>query len=88
MKDSEGVPMEKMIMIGDNLHTDIRLGANAKIDTCLVLTGVTPSAEHVLEQIEINSEVKAPTYIMQGFALSEDFLNKQKWSQVNLFIHN
>lgn len=46
-QDSNGVPLEKMVMIGDNLHTDIRLGANASIDTCLVLTGVSPSAEYV-----------------------------------------
>jgi ribonucleotide monophosphatase NagD (HAD superfamily) len=64
MQDSEGIPLEKMVMIGDNLHTDIRLGSNAKIDTCLVLTGVSPSAEYVKEQVNLNTEVKAPTYIM------------------------
>jgi HAD superfamily hydrolase (TIGR01450 family) len=36
----------RMIMIGDRLDTDIKFGANAGIDTCLVLTGCTRSTEH------------------------------------------
>ncbi|MGL5540867.1 MAG: HAD-IIA family hydrolase [Erysipelotrichaceae bacterium] len=33
-------PMHKMIMIGDNLETDILLGVNANIETIFVTTGV------------------------------------------------
>lgn len=32
--------LPKFLMIGDNPGTDIALGNNAGIDTCLVLTGV------------------------------------------------
>lgn len=32
--------LSKFLMIGDNPATDICLGSNAGIDTCLVLTGV------------------------------------------------
>lgn len=35
----------KFLMIGDNPGTDIAMGNNAGIDTCLVLTGVAASVE-------------------------------------------
>jgi 4-nitrophenyl phosphatase len=32
---------EECLMVGDNLHTDIEFGHNAKIDTLCTMTGVT-----------------------------------------------
>jgi 4-nitrophenyl phosphatase len=46
-------------MIGDNLETDILVGINAKIDTLLVLTGVTNESE-LLESVKGNKIT--PTY--------------------------
>lgn len=37
----------KAIMIGDRMDTDIKFGNNAKIDTCLVLSGCTETLEQV-----------------------------------------
>lgn len=36
---------EKIAMIGDNYHTDIRAGINAGMDTIMVLTGVTQAED-------------------------------------------
>ncbi|MGM7702643.1 TIGR01457 family HAD-type hydrolase [Pseudalkalibacillus sp. Hm43] len=41
------LPKEKVLMIGDNYHTDIMAGMNAGIDTLLVYTGVTRSVEDI-----------------------------------------
>ncbi len=46
-------------MIGDNLETDILVGINAKIDTLLVLTGVTTEQE-LLESVKANKII--PTF--------------------------
>lgn len=44
----------RSIIIGDRLDTDILLGANAGIDSCLVLTGVTSSTEVARDELEEN----------------------------------
>lgn len=36
-----GLPISEMAMVGDRLYTDIALGANSGITTCLVLSGET-----------------------------------------------
>ena len=36
-----GLPIDEMAMVGDRLYTDIALGANSGITTCLVLSGET-----------------------------------------------
>ena len=40
-----------MIMIGDRPNTDIELGFNAQIDTCLVLTGVVKNENEIYQWI-------------------------------------
>lgn len=46
-----------MIMVGDSMSADIRLGYNAKIDTLLVLTGVSQREDLINHDI-------LPTYIL------------------------
>lgn len=41
------LPKEKVLMIGDNYHTDILAGMNAGLDTLLVYTGVTRSIDDI-----------------------------------------
>lgn len=53
-------------MIGDNVETDIALGNNARIDTLLVLTGVTKDYKEAREWAE-RSETFRPTYLMDSF---------------------
>ncbi len=53
-------------MIGDRPDTDILLGHNASIDTCIVLTGVVRSEIEMEHWINQDPRVK-PTYIMQSF---------------------
>ena len=36
-----GVPRDAVLMVGDRLGTDIRMGTELGLDTALVLTGVT-----------------------------------------------
>lgn len=47
-----GVPKQDVVMIGDNLSTDIQAGMNAQLDTLLVLTGVSTEADarNLIEQ--------------------------------------
>lgn len=49
-----------MIMVGDNLNTDIQFAKNCGIDSLLVLTGVTSE-----EQYKNQSEIKA-TYCFES----------------------
>ncbi|HEY0867261.1 MAG TPA: HAD-IA family hydrolase, partial [Fimbriimonas sp.] len=37
--DLVGLPAERCMMVGDRLETDIRMGIDAGMATCLVLTG-------------------------------------------------
>lgn len=52
-----GLNKEDVLIVGDNLETDISLGINAGVDTLLVLTGVTS-----MEDLE-NSTIQ-PTYVV------------------------
>ena len=53
----------KILMIGDNPETDIALGNNAGIDTCLVLSGCVSSHEQA-QQYSKHSVLFKPTYII------------------------
>lgn len=57
---------DQCLMVGDRLETDIQMGINLKIDTALVLTGIT-----TLESLE-QSSIK-PTYVLKSVA---DFLER------------
>ena len=52
----------KVLMVGDNLSTDIQFGINAGIDTALVLTGVTTR-----DMLNKEGCVK-PTYVLDSIA--------------------
>ena len=52
----------KVLMIGDNLLTDIQFGINSGIDTCLVLSGIT-TRDMVLED-----GAPQPSYIVDSVA--------------------
>ena len=55
-----------MLMIGDRPDTDIALGNNAGIDTCLVLSGVTRNDEDALNW-GAQSEKFQATYVLESF---------------------
>lgn len=56
----------KFIMIGDRPDTDIALGNNGKVDTCLVLSGVVRNEEEI-QAWAAQSEKYQPTYVMNSF---------------------
>ena len=55
-----------MLMIGDNPATDIALGKNAGIDTCLVLSGVVKSEKEAHEWIKEDPWLHEPTYVIKS----------------------
>jgi 4-nitrophenyl phosphatase/NagD protein len=57
--NNTGVSPKDAVMFGDRLYTDIKMGMNAGITSCLVLSG-----ESTLEMVE-NSENK-PDFIIDG----------------------
>ncbi len=59
--DRLGVPLERCLMVGDRLATDIYMGYSAGMDTALVLTGVTT------REMLVRSEFK-PTLILDSLA--------------------
>lgn len=56
-----GFSREETLVIGDRIYTDIACGANAKVDTCFVLSG-----EGTLEDVQ-SADTK-PTYIVNDIA--------------------
>lgn len=58
---------DKIIMLGDNLNTDIKFANNNLIDSILLLTGVT--RENDINKIEAlgENENNMPTYILKNF---------------------
>lgn len=62
-----GVPVSSLCMIGDQLDTDIQLGANANIPTMLVLSGET-SPERLA------SAPRQPDFVFPNIAAVADFL--------------
>ncbi|MFX1377386.1 MAG: HAD-IIA family hydrolase [Promethearchaeota archaeon] len=64
-----GIPPKLAVIIGDRLYTDIKMGKNAGISTCCVLSG-----ESTLDMIK-TSEYK-PDYIIKGIWDLLDEFNK------------
>lgn len=58
--DSLNVNPEDSVMFGDRLYTDIKMGINAGVNTCCVLSGET-----TLSMINKNQEFK-PDFIIEG----------------------
>lgn len=56
-----GVPLERCLMVGDRLATDIAMGRETGIDTALVLTGVTT------REMLAASDAQ-PTYVLDSVA--------------------
>lgn len=74
IRGQHGIPesdLSKMLMIGDRADTDIALGNNAGIDSCLVLSGVVQSEEEAKSWGE-RDELYRPTYVLGSFG--EDIL--------------
>lgn len=58
-----------MIMIGDRPNTDIELGYNAGIDTCLVLTGVVKNEDDILSWTN-QKKSYIPTWVIPSWGES------------------
>ena len=73
--------LPRMIMFGDRANTDVAMGNNAGIDSCLVLTGVVKSEDEASQWVAQN-EIYRPTYLMQSFGedigLTEEELTKME----------
>jgi HAD superfamily hydrolase (TIGR01450 family) len=57
------VDVERCLMVGDRLATDIRMGIEAGAPTALVLTGDTRAAE-----LDLLAAADRPTYVLAGVA--------------------
>lgn len=72
IRNQHSIPEEdlpKMLMIGDRPNTDIALGNNAGIDSCLVLTGVVQNEEEALRWA-MQDPANRPTFIVKSFGES------------------
>jgi len=82
-----------MIIFGDRPNTDIKLGHNAGIDTCLTLTGVVKNEDEAYEWGQ-RSDGYQPTWVMsslgadpnqaivQGRSANSKFIDCNFWSTV------
>ena len=74
----ENAPRSKFLMVGDNLETDIMFAKNNKIDSLLVLSGVTHDnkADKVINQKKYNEEMEAiPTHVQPRLGYSPSKAN-------------
>ena len=70
-----GVAPEEAVMVGDRLETDIEMGRQADLWTCLVLTGISTA-----EEAEQLSSEHRPHWILDSIADLPDLLRKLKAS--------
>lgn len=69
IREEHNIPeteLPKFLMVGDNPQTDIAMGNNAGIDTCLVLTGVVQD-ENDLNNYVKNDPRNEPTHVINSF---------------------
>lgn len=64
------VPLKAMAMVGDRLYTDIALGKEAGITTCLVLTGETARED-------LKDSLYQPDFIFKNLGELGQFLEKR-----------
>jgi len=69
--------LSKMVIIGDRPDTDIALGNNAGIASCLVLSGVVQNEEQVGLYAK-QSEKHIPTHVVHSFGQDIEFVNGEK----------
>ena len=62
------IDRNKILFIGDNILTDIKLGINGDIDTLLVLTGITKKND--LAKLSDAEDCQIPNYIMEYLNLN------------------
>jgi len=67
LEERDGIKRDRTLMIGDRFDTDILLGKNAGIDTCLVMTGVT--TPELLELELSKPDPIVPTYICKDLSI-------------------
>jgi len=63
-KDHNIESNDRILMVGDNLNTDIEFAINSGIDSILVLTGIT--SEDTLNKYELKNG-NVPTYVIKHF---------------------
>jgi phosphoglycolate phosphatase len=61
--DAYGVDLPSALMVGDTLQTDIVFGNRGRMDTLLVLTGVTTKQE-LEESLAEGDELRTPTFLL------------------------
>lgn len=65
--EQHGVDKKRCLMIGDRVDTDVQIGKNAGIDTCLVLSGVTNP--EMLENELKKKDAVVPNYVCKAVCL-------------------
>ncbi|MEY7848054.1 HAD-IIA family hydrolase [Natrarchaeobius sp. A-rgal3] len=65
--DRLGVPPERTLVVGDRLGTDVALGANAGMETAVVLTGIT-------NREDLESSTVEPDHVLGSLGEVETFL--------------
>jgi ribonucleotide monophosphatase NagD (HAD superfamily) len=75
--------LSKMVMIGDRPDTDIALGNNAGIATCLVLTGVVQNQEQLIQFCR-QSDSHKPGFVLHSFGQDPDFVNGEHSASIDL----
>lgn len=61
VRDLLGLPLERCVMVGDRLSTDIAMAQAAGMDSALVLTG-----ENTLEDVAALPPEQRPTWVLRG----------------------
>lgn len=69
--------LSKMIMIGDRCDTDVALGNNAGIASCLVFSGVVRNEEELTAYAK-QSEKHWPTFVVNSFGNDLDFISDKE----------